>query len=122
MMARPARVDMRWRNPWFLARLRLLGWKVRFTICSLGVRYRVDGGRWRRPRRDGRIGPFAPLTSVDFGGTLPRSAGGVGPSFPGVFEVPRRGVGQVATGVSIGCPQNVDRLVDFGHRVRETSW
>ena len=30
-MARPARVDMRCRNPWFLARLRVLGWKVRFT-------------------------------------------------------------------------------------------
>ena len=29
--ARPARVDMRWRKPWFLARLRTLGWKVRFT-------------------------------------------------------------------------------------------
>lgn len=31
MMARPARVDMRWRKPWFLARFRLLGWKVRFN-------------------------------------------------------------------------------------------
>jgi len=30
-MARPARVAIRWRNPWFLARLRVFGWKVRFT-------------------------------------------------------------------------------------------
>lgn len=29
--ARPARVDIRARKPWFLARLRTLGWKVRFT-------------------------------------------------------------------------------------------
>src|SRR5207237_1224276 len=35
-MARPARVDIRWRNPWFLARLRLLGWYVRFTHGLLG--------------------------------------------------------------------------------------
>ena len=30
-MVRPARVDMRWRKPWFLARFRVLGWNVRFT-------------------------------------------------------------------------------------------
>jgi hypothetical protein len=30
-MARPARVDMRLRKPWFLARLRTLGWNVLFT-------------------------------------------------------------------------------------------
>lgn len=34
MMARPARVDIRWRKPWFFARFRLLGWKVRFTRHS----------------------------------------------------------------------------------------
>ena len=32
MMARPERVDMRCRKPCFLARLRTLGWKVRFTM------------------------------------------------------------------------------------------
>ena len=32
MMARPARVDIRCRNPWRLARLRLFGWYVRFTL------------------------------------------------------------------------------------------
>lgn len=32
---RPARVDMRWRNPCRLARRRLLGWKVRFNWCLL---------------------------------------------------------------------------------------
>ena len=31
-MARPARVAMRLRKPCTLARLRLLGWKVRFTM------------------------------------------------------------------------------------------
>ena len=31
-MARPARVDMRCRNPCRLARLRLFGWYVRFTL------------------------------------------------------------------------------------------
>jgi len=30
-MARPPRVDMRLLKPWFLARLRTLGWKVLFT-------------------------------------------------------------------------------------------
>lgn len=35
-MARPARVFIRWRNPCFLARRRLLGWKVRFTHASSG--------------------------------------------------------------------------------------
>jgi hypothetical protein len=30
-IARPARVCIRLRNPWRLARLRLLGWYVRFT-------------------------------------------------------------------------------------------
>jgi hypothetical protein len=33
-MARPARVDIRWRNPCFLDRLRLFGWKVLFTRNS----------------------------------------------------------------------------------------
>lgn len=35
-IARPARVDMRWRNPWFFARLRLFGWYVRFTAVLPG--------------------------------------------------------------------------------------
>ena len=30
-MERPARVDMRLRKPWVLARLRVFGWYVRFT-------------------------------------------------------------------------------------------
>jgi hypothetical protein len=34
--ARPARVCMRWRNPCFLLRRRLLGWNVRFTHGLLG--------------------------------------------------------------------------------------
>ena len=35
---RPARVAMRWRKPCFLARRRLLGWKVRFTLGLLDHR------------------------------------------------------------------------------------
>jgi hypothetical protein len=34
-IARPARVRMRNRNPWVLARRRLFGWKVRFVTTSL---------------------------------------------------------------------------------------
>lgn len=34
MIARPARVDIRCRKPWFLARFRLFGWNVRFTHYS----------------------------------------------------------------------------------------
>ena len=33
-MLRPARVLMRSRKPWVLARRRLLGWKVRFDIST----------------------------------------------------------------------------------------
>ena len=36
-IARPARVELRWRKPCRLARLRLLGWKVRFTHCLRGT-------------------------------------------------------------------------------------
>lgn len=32
---RPALVDIRLRKPWFLARLRTLGWNVRFTLILL---------------------------------------------------------------------------------------
>ncbi len=35
--ARPARELIRSRNPWVLLRLRLLGWKVRFTSASWRV-------------------------------------------------------------------------------------
>ena len=46
-MARPARVRMRRRKPCFLWRLRLFGWKVRFTTCS-GKSVGRDGGGRRR--------------------------------------------------------------------------
>ena len=42
-MARPARVRMRRRNPWVLARRRLLGWNVRLpllTVFSPGLKMR----------------------------------------------------------------------------------
>jgi hypothetical protein len=55
MMARPARVRMRNRKPWVLARRRLFGWKVRFTS---GLQRSTAGhmGRGRRPpeHADGR--------------------------------------------------------------------
>jgi hypothetical protein len=56
---RPARVRMRTRKPWVLARLRLLGWKVRFT-SRLQVRgSRLPGdltAREHRPDQQGRPG------------------------------------------------------------------
>jgi hypothetical protein len=47
--ARPARVCMRWRNPCFLLRRRLLGWNVRFTHGLLGPRVSAQGLGARRP-------------------------------------------------------------------------
>ncbi len=43
-MARPAFVDIRLRNPWVLARLRLFGWYVRFTSQSSVSRRRRKAG------------------------------------------------------------------------------
>lgn len=54
-MRRPALVDMRWRKPWRRARLRTLGWYVRFTKCLLGRGPRPSAGA-ARPRRRG-LGP-----------------------------------------------------------------
>lgn len=45
-MARPARVRIRWRKPWFLARRRLFGWNVRL-LTVLGFR-QVEASRRRR--------------------------------------------------------------------------
>jgi hypothetical protein len=55
-MARPARVRMRNRNPWVLARRRLFGWNVRLPLVTavvlpvLGLSLRTShcGGRSRR--------------------------------------------------------------------------
>lgn len=63
-MARPARVLIRWRNPWVLARRRLLGWNVRL-LTLLDFR-RVEAGStsglrlWRGHLRDPpRVRPVA---------------------------------------------------------------
>ena len=48
-IARPARVDMRWRKPWRRARLRLWGWYVRFTL-------EPPGGSGRGQVREMRCG------------------------------------------------------------------
>src|SRR5579863_791637 len=88
-MARPALVDIRWRNPWFLALLRLLGWYVRFTLLSSLSRSAGGHGaaaktrRWPRCRaaeeagwpivcgpggdRPGRSGPLAAPGSLVYG-------------------------------------------------------
>jgi hypothetical protein len=51
-IARPARVRMRSRNPWVLARRRLFGWNVRLLTCGLPA---GGGGRARwAGRRDPR--------------------------------------------------------------------
>lgn len=47
MTARPPRVDMRFRKPCFLARLRTLGWNVRFTENLLGPRGPMSVGELR---------------------------------------------------------------------------
>lgn len=47
--ARPARSAMRWRNPWRLARRRVLGWKVRFTEWPPRA-HGTCRGRHPRPR------------------------------------------------------------------------
>jgi len=56
MMARPARVDIRCRNPWRLARRRLFGWNGRFThrlrcLSRLGAADAGRGPRLRGPQR-----------------------------------------------------------------------
>lgn len=49
-IARPARVLMRWRNPCFLDRRRLLGWKVRFMDASSIQRQCISAVVSRKPR------------------------------------------------------------------------
>jgi hypothetical protein len=62
MMARPARVRMRKRNPWVLARRRLFGWNVRLPLVTtvglpvLGARPHPSGLR----RRDCRVVRVSP--------------------------------------------------------------
>jgi hypothetical protein len=51
MMARPARVRMRKRNPWVFARRRLFGWKVRLPLVTAVV-LPVLGSCCGRSRRD----------------------------------------------------------------------
>src|SRR2546421_4878327 len=73
-MARPARVDMRWRNPWRLARFRLLGWYVRFTHGLLGKRAPVQTRPSRRrqaTRRQGRAATTLRLEGDDALGGAP---------------------------------------------------
>lgn len=51
MIARPARVRMRNRNPWVLARRRLFGWNVRLPLLTavvlpvLGARFEIAGSQ-----------------------------------------------------------------------------
>ena len=56
-MARPARVRMRRRKPWVLARRRLFGWKVRLlTLISVTGRTRVVRECWRGRPASAAIG------------------------------------------------------------------
>jgi len=56
-MARPARVRMRRRKPWVLARRRLFGWKVRLlTLISVTGRTRVVRRCWRGRPASAAIG------------------------------------------------------------------
>jgi hypothetical protein len=66
MIARPARVRMRNRNPWVLARRRLFGWNVRLPLVTavvlpvLGARLKIAGSQpsGLRPRNFGRHRKF----------------------------------------------------------------
>lgn len=81
-MARPARVLMRWRKPWFLARRRLFGWNVRLLtvltfVRSSQARSVLSGLEvaWSRAAdrpsssgdTTGRAAPRIPLVVVDGG-------------------------------------------------------
>jgi hypothetical protein len=67
MIARPARVRMRNRNPWVFARRRLFGWNVRLPLVtavrSPGTRFSLRG----RSRRDCAVVGSSPAST---GGTL----------------------------------------------------
>jgi hypothetical protein len=63
MMARPARVRMRNRNPWVFARRRLFGWNVRLPLVTA---VRSPGGRFSlrgRSRRDCAIVGSSPAST-----------------------------------------------------------
>jgi hypothetical protein len=63
-IARPARVRMRRRNPWVLARRRLFGWKVRLLTIGLRNCRAQDPGCRRggrcRPPSEARVFPWFP--------------------------------------------------------------
>jgi hypothetical protein len=59
-MARPARVRIRRRNPWVLARRRVFGWKVRLLTCGL-LNVPCRGGLTSRPRMRHRSSSARPL-------------------------------------------------------------
>jgi len=73
-IARPARVDMRWRKPCRRARLRLCGWYVRFTLQPPGGSGR---GQCRELRCGGRSVPGPRPESTDSLGALVRGGTGV---------------------------------------------
>lgn len=78
--ARPARVDIRCRNPCLRARFRLFGWNVRFIDCLLGI----------RPARCGHLAPA--------GRRRPSAAvAGVGLSNPNTARQPTLEVGRKAS-------------------------
>jgi hypothetical protein len=74
MMARPARVRMRMRKPWVLARLRVFGWNVRFTTVApnpVGVEGRQERGARAHRRFDGTGLPMVRQRGQSAGATVP---------------------------------------------------
>src|SRR5688500_8362939 len=99
-MARPARVDMRWRKPWFLARLRLFGWNVRFTKRPL---WRYGGGGGAADRAP-RAAPAARVEADRRGGQPAKSPLAFPPVAGGTVASPlrsrhRRGTERFSTDV-----------------------
>src|SRR4029453_8759527 len=77
MMARPARVRMRVRRPWGLARLRVFGWNVRFTTVApnpVGVEGRQERGALAHRSFDGTGLPKVRQRGQALGTTVPRQA------------------------------------------------
>src|SRR4029450_10751438 len=77
MMARPARVRMRMRKPWVLARLRVFGWNVRFTTVApnpVGVEGRQERGARAHRRFDGTGLPMVRQRGQSAGATVPHQA------------------------------------------------
>src|SRR5450432_134315 len=90
-MARPARVRIRNRNPWVLARRRLFGWNVRLLTRGL-QKGKSDGGQRAETRHQACDG-LQQVTRTPYGtGRSPRRSNLAGPAtVPSVLWPPTSG-------------------------------